>query len=56
MLGAIFDRFGEHSPVSVMARGLMERVFASEQINRIFEANAPSTVHQRTTILQQAWT
>jgi len=40
MLGTIFERFGEESPVSVMMRGLMERVFAPEQINRIFEENA----------------
>lgn len=40
MLGTIFERFVEESPVSVMMRGLMERVFAPEQINRIFEENA----------------
>lgn len=28
MLGAIFERFGKESPISVMVRGLMERVFA----------------------------
>ncbi len=33
MLGAIFERFVEQSPMSVMVRGLMERVFAPEQIN-----------------------
>lgn len=40
MLGAIFERFVKQSPVSVIVRGLMERVFAPEQINRIFEDNA----------------
>ena len=30
MLGAIFERFVKQSPVSVMVRGLMERVFAPE--------------------------
>ncbi|MEH2146473.1 hypothetical protein [Nostoc sp.] len=40
MLGTIFERFVEASPVSVMMPGLMERVFAPEQINRIFEENA----------------
>ena len=40
MLGAIFERFVKESPVSVMVRGLMERVFAPEQINRIFNDNA----------------
>jgi hypothetical protein len=27
MLDTIFDRFVEHSPLSIMVRGLMERVF-----------------------------
>lgn len=40
MLGAIFERFVGESPVSVMMRGVMERVFAPEQINRIFSDNA----------------
>lgn len=40
MLDAIFERFVEESPMSVMMRGLMERVFAPEQINRIFSENA----------------
>lgn len=50
MLGAIFERFGKESPVSVMVRGLMERVFAPEQINRIFNRLRRSTVHQRTIV------
>lgn len=40
MLGAIFERFVEHSPVSVMARGLMERVFARSRMDELFEATA----------------
>ncbi len=40
MLGTIFERFVAESPVSVMMRGLMERVLAPEQINRIFAENA----------------
>lgn len=40
MLGAIFERFIEQSPVSVMVRGLMERVFAPEAMNALFEATA----------------
>jgi len=31
MLSSIFEQFVEESPVSVMARGLMERVFAPEK-------------------------
>ena len=40
MLSAIFEQFVEQSPLSVMVRGLMERVFAPERIDRIFENNA----------------
>jgi hypothetical protein len=40
MLGAIFEQFVEESPVSVMARGLMERVFAPERMDRLFETHA----------------
>jgi hypothetical protein len=40
MLDAIFEKFIEASPLSVMVRGLMERVFATEAIERIFASNA----------------
>lgn len=40
MLGSIFERFVQHSPVSVMVRGLMERVFAPQQLDALFEATA----------------
>lgn len=40
MLGAIFERFVEQSPVSVMVRGLMEKVFEPVQLDRIFATTA----------------
>ena len=40
MLAAIFDRFIEASPVSVMLRGLLEKVFRAERIDKIFEQQA----------------
>ena len=40
MLDAIFERFVKQSPVSVMVRGLMERVLSTEQLNYIFENHA----------------
>ena len=40
MLSAIFDQFVEASPISVMARGLMENIFAAERMNKIFETHA----------------
>ena len=37
MLGKIFERFVESSPISVVARGLLERVLSSNQVDEIFE-------------------
>lgn len=37
MLGKIFERFVEKSPVSIMARGLLERVLNPKTIDDIFE-------------------
>jgi len=37
MLGKIFERFMETSPISVIARGLLERVLNSKKVNEIFE-------------------
>src|SRR2546427_5963178 len=33
MLGKVFDRFVEKSPISVMVRGLLERVLGAEQLD-----------------------
>ena len=40
MLGAIFEQFVEQSPLSVMMRGLMERVFSPERLDQLFKAHA----------------
>jgi hypothetical protein len=40
MLASIFDAFGSASPVSVMMRGLLERVFAPERLDAIFATQA----------------
>lgn len=40
MLSSIFEKFVRESPVSVMARGLMERVFAPERMDKLFETHA----------------
>ena len=37
MLAKIFQRFVEESPISVMARGLLERVLNSNRVNELFE-------------------
>ena len=36
MLSSIFDAFAEESPISIMMRGLMERVFSCELLDAIF--------------------
>jgi IS4 transposase len=46
MLSSIFDRFVEESPISVMARGLMERVFAPDRMNALFENHAQEQFQQ----------
>jgi hypothetical protein len=40
MLSSIFETFVQESPVTVMARGLMERVFAPERMDKLFETHA----------------
>ena len=40
MLSSIFERFVQESPVTVMARGLMERVFAADRMDRLFATHA----------------
>ena len=39
-LSPIFKRFAEQSPISVMARGLMERAFSAEQMDQWFDRHA----------------
>src|SRR5262245_17809906 len=40
LLSAIFQPFVEKRPVSVMARGVLERLFDAERINLLFEESA----------------
>ena len=40
MLSPIFERFVEKSPISVMARGMMERALNPEQLDQWFEKTA----------------
>jgi len=39
-LGKCFEKFMERSPVSVMVRGTLERVFNPEKLERVFADNA----------------
>ena len=40
MLGAIFEKFVEASPVTVMVRAIMERIFAPDKLDDLFERTA----------------
>ncbi|MDP7211762.1 MAG: IS4 family transposase [Vicinamibacterales bacterium] len=40
MLGKIFQRFVDKSPICVMARGLLERVLSSDSVDEVFERSA----------------
>ena len=40
MLASIFDQFVQISPVTVMARGLMERIFAADRMDKLFATHA----------------
>ena len=40
ILGECFEKFIERSPVSVMVRGTLERVFDPEKLERVFADHA----------------
>ena len=40
MLGAVFERFVEKSPISVMVRATLERVRSAERLDRWSERTA----------------
>jgi hypothetical protein len=40
LLGSIFERFAAKSPLSVMARGLLETALNSDQLNTLFQQHA----------------
>ncbi len=40
LLGAIFERFVEQSPVTVMVRGILERILSKESLDELFEKTA----------------
>jgi hypothetical protein len=42
MISAIFERFVEDTPVTVMVRAIMERIFAPEKLEQLFKDNAES--------------
>lgn len=40
LLDEIFAQFVEHSPITVMVRGILERVLAPERLDELFEQTA----------------
>jgi hypothetical protein len=47
MISAIFERFVEQTPLTVMVRAMMERIFAPELLDQLFEETAEQQ-YQRT--------
>ena len=45
MLGKVFARFVEKSPISVMVRGTLERVLGADQLDAWFARTAPEAVY-----------
>lgn len=48
MLGKVFERFVEKTPISVMVRGTLERVLGADQLNTWFERTARNPYLGRT--------
>jgi IS4 transposase len=42
MISTIFERFVEETPVTVMVRAIMERIFSPEKLEQLFQDNAES--------------
>lgn len=40
MLAHVFERFVQHSPISIMVRGMIERVFGADQLDPFYERTA----------------
>jgi hypothetical protein len=40
MISNIFERFVEQTPLTVMVRAIMARIFATEQLEQLFEETA----------------
>ena len=47
ILGECFEKFLERSPVSVMVRGTLERIFDPEKLERVFSSNSRKAVNPR---------
>ncbi len=51
LLGQVFERFVQESPVSVMVRGLLEKFLCPQKLDELFEQSAFVSVHSGTLIL-----
>ena len=54
MLGKVFDRFVEKSPISVRVRGTLERVLGAEQLDAWF-ARTAQTQYTRTVLFSTVY-
>ena len=44
ILGQVFERFVTESPVSVMVRGLLEKILSSQKLDELFEPTFGSPI------------
>ena len=47
MIDTIFSEFVEQTPVTVMVRGIMERIFEPKALNRLFETYAVKVISKK---------
>jgi hypothetical protein len=45
LLGSIFERFIVHSPISVMARGLLELALLPAELDTLVRTHGPTSIH-----------
>jgi hypothetical protein len=54
MISEIFERFVEQTPVTVMVRAIMERSFAPEQLEKLFEDTRPSAIYEKANVFKRS--
>ena len=47
MLGAVFERFVEKSPISVMVRATLERVLSADRLDLWYERTGREAIYTR---------
>ena len=53
MLGEVFERFVEKSPISVMVRASLERVLGADRLDLWYRAYRAEAIHPRPLVFQR---